>query len=51
MAKFGAGDPRCIVSDRPDGRNVNEWHWLVTPNIILNDHGFIYFYFTRDYHQ
>eukprot|EP00996_Jenningsia_fusiforme_P001813 NODE_2673_length_1144_cov_58.876712_g2451_i0.p1 GENE.NODE_2673_length_1144_cov_58.876712_g2451_i0~~NODE_2673_length_1144_cov_58.876712_g2451_i0.p1 ORF type:complete len:348 (+),score=81.81 NODE_2673_length_1144_cov_58.876712_g2451_i0:70-1044(+) len=27
MAKLGEGDPRWIVSDRADGRNVNSWHW------------------------
>eukprot|EP01004_Peranema_trichophorum_P004549 NODE_3464_length_1346_cov_146.645135_g3025_i0.p1 GENE.NODE_3464_length_1346_cov_146.645135_g3025_i0~~NODE_3464_length_1346_cov_146.645135_g3025_i0.p1 ORF type:complete len:323 (-),score=58.46 NODE_3464_length_1346_cov_146.645135_g3025_i0:322-1290(-) len=28
MAKVGEGDPRWIVSDRPDGQNVNAWHWV-----------------------
>lgn len=27
MAKWGEGDPRWIVEDRPDGTNVNNWHW------------------------
>jgi activator of HSP90 ATPase len=27
MAKFDAADPRWIVRDREDGRNVNMWHW------------------------
>eukprot|EP01062_Namystynia_karyoxenos_P002757 TRINITY_DN10974_c0_g1_i3.p1 TRINITY_DN10974_c0_g1~~TRINITY_DN10974_c0_g1_i3.p1 ORF type:complete len:798 (+),score=358.69 TRINITY_DN10974_c0_g1_i3:92-2395(+) len=27
MAKVGHEDPRCIVSDRADGRNVHDWHW------------------------
>ena len=27
MAKVGEGDPRWLVSDRTDGRNVNGWHW------------------------
>lgn len=27
MAKWGKGDPRWIVEDRPDGTNVNNWHW------------------------
>lgn len=27
MAKVGEGDPRWIVQDRTDGRNVNAWHW------------------------
>ena len=27
MAKVGEEDPRWIVSDRSDGRNVNAWHW------------------------
>ncbi|GAQ89608.1 Activator of Hsp90 ATPase [Klebsormidium nitens] len=27
MAKVGEGDPRWIVTDRDDGRNVNGWHW------------------------
>ena len=29
MAKWGEGDPRWIVEDRPDATNVNNWHWLV----------------------
>ena len=28
MAKWGEGDPRWIVEDRPDGTNVNNWHWV-----------------------
>lgn len=27
MAKVGEGDPRWVVADRPDGTNVNGWHW------------------------
>ncbi|XP_065188095.1 activator of 90 kDa heat shock protein ATPase homolog 1-like [Sycon ciliatum] len=27
MAKWGEGDPRWIVEARPDGTNVNNWHW------------------------
>lgn len=27
MAKIDDADPRWIVSDRTDGRNVNSWHW------------------------
>lgn len=27
MAKFGEGDPRWIVEERPDATNVNNWHW------------------------
>eukprot|EP00906_Rhabdomonas_costata_P007732 RCo011072 len=27
MAKLGEGDPRWIVQDRQDGKNVNAWHW------------------------
>lgn len=27
MAKWGKGDPRWIVEDRPDAKNVNNWHW------------------------
>lgn len=27
MAKWGEGDPRWIVEDRPDAKNVNNWHW------------------------
>jgi activator of HSP90 ATPase len=27
MAKIGEGDPRWIVTDRGDGKNVNSWHW------------------------
>lgn len=27
MAKQGEGDPRWVVSEREDGRNVNSWHW------------------------
>eukprot|EP00043_Microstomoeca_roanoka_P005258 m.54580 g.54580 ORF g.54580 m.54580 type:complete len:340 (-) comp12880_c2_seq1:287-1306(-) len=27
MAKWGEGDPRWIVEERPDVANVNNWHW------------------------
>jgi len=27
MALKGHGDPRWIVQDRQDGKNVNNWHW------------------------
>lgn len=27
MAKWGKGDPRWIVEERPDATNVNNWHW------------------------
>lgn len=27
MALQGAGDPRWVVRERQDGRNVNGWHW------------------------
>jgi len=27
MALKGQGDPRWIVSERQDGKNVNNWHW------------------------
>lgn len=27
MAKWGEGDPRWIVEERPDSTNVNNWHW------------------------
>lgn len=27
MALQGAGDPRWVVRERNDGRNVNGWHW------------------------
>lgn len=27
MAKYGEGDKRWIVEDRPDGANVHNWHW------------------------
>ncbi|KAL2326906.1 hypothetical protein Fmac_020333 [Flemingia macrophylla] len=30
MAKFGEGDKRWIVADRPDGTNVHNWHWAET---------------------
>lgn len=29
MAKWGEGDPRWIVEERPDAANVNNWHWYV----------------------
>merc|ERR1712179_496215 len=28
MAKWGEGDPRWIVEDRPDATNANNWHWV-----------------------
>ncbi|XP_043692537.1 activator of 90 kDa heat shock protein ATPase homolog [Telopea speciosissima] len=30
MAKYGEGDKRWIVEDRPDGTNVHNWHWAET---------------------
>ncbi len=27
MAKWGEGDPRWIMEERPDATNVNNWHW------------------------
>ena len=27
MAKWGQGDPRWIVEERDDAKNVNNWHW------------------------
>lgn len=30
MAKFGEGDKRWIVEERPDGANVHNWHWAET---------------------
>ncbi|KAA3677344.1 uncharacterized protein DEA37_0011307 [Paragonimus westermani] len=27
MAKWGQGDPRWIVEERADAKNVNNWHW------------------------
>lgn len=27
MAKWGEGDPRWLVEERPDATNVNNWHW------------------------
>lgn len=27
MAKVGEGDPRWLVKNREDGKNVNNWHW------------------------
>lgn len=27
MAKYGEGDKRWIVQERPDGTNVHNWHW------------------------
>ncbi|XP_038686343.1 activator of 90 kDa heat shock protein ATPase homolog 1-like [Tripterygium wilfordii] len=30
MAKYGEGDKRWIVEDRPDGSNVHNWHWAET---------------------
>ncbi|XP_014495257.1 activator of 90 kDa heat shock protein ATPase homolog [Vigna radiata var. radiata] len=30
MARYGEGDKRWIVEDRPDGTNVHNWHWAET---------------------
>ena len=27
MARWGEGDPRWIVEEREDAKNVNNWHW------------------------
>ena len=37
MAKIGEGDPRWIVSERQDGRNVNQWHWYVMISKVFCD--------------
>lgn len=34
MAKWGEGDPRWIVEDRPDATNVNNWHWYVDRDVV-----------------
>lgn len=39
MAKWGAGDPRWIVEERPDATNVNNWHWYV--HILLIKYWYI----------
>lgn len=28
MAKWGEGDPRWLVEERPDATNPNNWHWV-----------------------
>ncbi|KAA3472922.1 signal peptidase complex catalytic subunit SEC11A [Gossypium australe] len=30
MAKYGEGDKRWIVEERPGGANVHNWHWAAT---------------------
>ena len=35
MALWGKGDPRWIVEERPDSKNVNNWHWWVTLSFCL----------------
>ncbi|KAL1351401.1 hypothetical protein HN51_015310 [Arachis hypogaea] len=46
MARYGEGDKRWIVEERPDGTNVHNWHWSETNcldwsrnffNNLLND--------------
>lgn len=45
MAKWGEGDPRWIVEERADAKNVNNWHWYVktlscrADTIFLAAHG------------
>ncbi|KAG2686914.1 hypothetical protein I3760_09G028400 [Carya illinoinensis] len=34
MAKYGEGDKRWIVEDRPDGANVHNWHWAETDCLV-----------------
>ena len=36
MAKWGEGDPRWIVEERPDATNVNNWHWWVGEYHVLH---------------
>ena len=38
MAKWGEGDPRWIVEDRPDATNVNNWHWYTHSMCIYEYH-------------
>jgi len=30
MAAYGKGDPRWLVADREDGKNMDYWHWFVS---------------------
>lgn len=41
MAKWGEGDPRWIVEVRPDGTNVNNWHWYACPRQTWSQFYFI----------
>lgn len=36
MAKWGEGDPRWIVEERPDATNVNNWHWYVRTSVCTS---------------
>lgn len=46
MAKWGEGDPRWIVEERPDATNVNNWHWYDNLILIFFDISqFDYFFF------
>ena len=36
MAKWGEGDPRWIVEEREDAKNVNNWHWYAYLDFDLN---------------
>jgi hypothetical protein len=45
MAKWGQGDPRWIVENRPDAVNVNNWHWWVeesTSFLFLSPRGIMF---------
>lgn len=35
MAKWGEGDPRWIVEERPDATNVNNWHWYKESSVYI----------------
>lgn len=35
MAKWGEGDPRWIVEERPDATNVNNWHWYGEKSVYI----------------
>lgn len=48
MAKWGEGDPRWIVEERPDATNVNNWHWFVNSVFVCFVSKFVFLRTEKD---
>jgi len=51
MARYGEGDPRWIVEERPDALNVNNWHWYESSFYKTFIMVFVLFFFSLVYNK